>query len=71
VLTFGDGWHNDHHAQPSSSRHGFFWWQPDATWCLTSLMERVGLIWEAHRPRFRTSLLPEQTAIRPALRETT
>src|SRR5262249_33624728 len=50
VLALGDGWHNNHHAFPSSARHGFYWWQPDIAWGVIRLMERVGLAWHVKRP---------------------
>jgi stearoyl-CoA desaturase (delta-9 desaturase) len=50
LVAFGDGWHNNHHAFPSSARHGFYWWQPDLTWSVIWLMERVGLAWDVRRP---------------------
>jgi stearoyl-CoA desaturase (Delta-9 desaturase) len=51
LIAFGDGWHNNHHAFPDSARHGFHWWQPDFTWCVIWLMERVGLAWRVKQPR--------------------
>jgi len=54
VLVLGEGWHNNHHHDPSSARHGFAWWEIDVTyygiWCLA----RLGLAWDV-RPRSRTS----------------
>ena len=32
LLTGGEGWHNNHHYLPASSRQGFAWWEIDATW---------------------------------------
>jgi stearoyl-CoA desaturase (delta-9 desaturase) len=32
LLVFGDGWHNNHHAFPSSAAHGLEWWQLDASY---------------------------------------
>ena len=32
LLTFGEGWHNNHHFFPGSARQGFFWWEFDLTW---------------------------------------
>ncbi len=43
ALTFGEGWHNNHHAHPRMARHGHRWWEIDLTWCTIWLMERVGL----------------------------
>jgi stearoyl-CoA desaturase (Delta-9 desaturase) len=50
LLALGEGWHNNHHAFPSSARHGFYWWQPDLTWNVIWLMERVGLVGKVKRP---------------------
>ncbi len=50
LIALGDGWHNNHHAFPYSARHGFHWWQPDLTWYVIWLMERVGLAWGVKRP---------------------
>ena len=32
ILTFGEGWHNNHHAHPTSARHGLAWYEVDLTW---------------------------------------
>lgn len=45
LLTFGEGWHNNHHRYPASARQGFEWWQVDLSYYLLRLMEAVGLIW--------------------------
>ena len=29
LITFGEGWHNNHHYFPSSVRQGFYWWEID------------------------------------------
>jgi stearoyl-CoA desaturase (delta-9 desaturase) len=44
VLTFGEGWHNNHHASPASARHGLHWWQIDPVYWLTRLLEKAGLV---------------------------
>lgn len=43
LLTFGEGWHNNHHAYPSSARMGFRWWELDLTWWHIVLLNRLGL----------------------------
>jgi len=53
LLALGEGWHNNHHAFPTSARHGFTWRQPDATWKAIWLMERLGLAWRVRRPKLR------------------
>ncbi len=45
LLTFGEGWHNNHHRYPGSARQGFHWWQVDFTYYLLVMMEALGLIW--------------------------
>lgn len=32
LLTFGEGWHNNHHAYPSAARHGLAWYEIDINW---------------------------------------
>lgn len=39
ILAFGEGWHNNHHAQPRAARHGWLWWQFDQTWLLISVLK--------------------------------
>jgi stearoyl-CoA desaturase (delta-9 desaturase) len=45
LLTFGEGWHNNHHRYPASARQGFRWWQLDLSYYVLRLMAAVGLIW--------------------------
>lgn len=42
-FTMGEGWHNNHHADPRSARHGRRWWELDIAWLLIRLLERAGL----------------------------
>ena len=44
LLTFGEGWHNNHHRYPVSARQGFFWWEIDVTYCGLRLLAAAGLI---------------------------
>lgn len=43
ILTFGEGWHNNHHAKPYSARHGLKWYEIDATWITIWLLSILGL----------------------------
>ncbi|EAZ91416.1 acyl-CoA desaturase [Crocosphaera chwakensis] len=43
LLTFGEGWHNNHHAYQYSARHGLAWWEIDITWMTIKILEFVGL----------------------------
>ena len=42
ILTFGEGWHNNHHAFPSSARHGTEWHQFDMNWIAILILKRLG-----------------------------
>jgi stearoyl-CoA desaturase (delta-9 desaturase) len=42
-LSAGEGWHNNHHADPRSARHGHKWWEVDLTWLTIRLLAAVGL----------------------------
>ncbi|MCK7593852.1 acyl-CoA desaturase [Pseudomarimonas salicorniae] len=46
LLTFGEGWHNNHHHFPGSARQGFRWWEVDLTYYGLRLMSLVGLVWD-------------------------
>lgn len=54
LLTFGEGWHNNHHYYPSSARQGFYWWELDITWYVLKLLEKFGIVWDLREvPRNR------------------
>jgi sn-2 palmitoyl-lipid 9-desaturase len=46
LLAFGEGWHNNHHAQPSAARAGHRWWEVDITYGIIKLMQITGLAWK-------------------------
>lgn len=46
LLTLGEGWHNNHHHYPVSSRQGFYWWEIDVTYYALRALAAVGLIWD-------------------------
>ncbi len=50
VLSFGEGWHNNHHAFPTSARQGLQWWQVDFSWMLISTLKFFGLAWNVRVP---------------------
>jgi stearoyl-CoA desaturase (delta-9 desaturase) len=53
LLGLGEGWHNSHHAFPTSARHGLAWWQVDASWLVIRGMELAGLAWNVRLPSKR------------------
>jgi stearoyl-CoA desaturase (delta-9 desaturase) len=44
ILTFGEGWHNNHHHYPASARQGFYWWEIDLTYYGLRLLASLGII---------------------------
>lgn len=51
LLSFGEGWHNNHHAQPRSARHGWYWYQFDPTWILICVLKFFGIVKNVQVPR--------------------
>ncbi|MEM8882570.1 MAG: fatty acid desaturase [Planctomycetota bacterium] len=44
LVTFGEGWHNNHHHYPSAVRQGHRWWEIDLTWYGLMLMEKMRIV---------------------------
>lgn len=44
LLTNGEGWHNNHHADPRSARHGHRWWEIDLTYISLAALQKVGIV---------------------------
>lgn len=45
LVTYGEGWHNNHHAYPRMAPHGHKWWEFDLTYNIIRLMKVTGLAW--------------------------
>jgi sn-1 stearoyl-lipid 9-desaturase len=43
ITTYGEGWHNNHHAYQYSARHGMKWWEIDITWITIQVLQLLGL----------------------------
>ena len=50
LLTNGEGWHNNHHADPRSARHGHKWWEVDVTYISLRICEMLGIISNLAKP---------------------
>ena len=50
VLALGEGWHNNHHAFPTSARHGLRWWQIDVSYWVIRGLALLGLAWKVKGP---------------------
>ncbi len=53
LLTFGEGWHNNHHHFPGSANQGFRWWEVDVSYYALRALAAVGLVRELRRPPAR------------------
>jgi fatty-acid desaturase len=52
LLTFGEGWHNNHHAHPTSARHGLHWYEIDLNWLGIRALQLLGLAHGIKRLKF-------------------
>ncbi|CAE6023356.1 unnamed protein product [Arabidopsis arenosa] len=50
VFSFGESWHNNHHAFESSARQGLEWWQIDISWYIVRFFEIIGLATDVKVP---------------------
>ena len=53
LLTGGEGWHNNHHYLPASSRQGFAWWEIDATWYALRVLSWLRVVRDLKDPPAR------------------
>lgn len=58
LFSFGEGWHNNHHAHPTSARHGLAWYEFDFNWLTIRLFEKLG--WAK---QIRTIAVPGERAV--------
>jgi fatty-acid desaturase len=48
LVTWGEGWHNNHHAYRVSARHGLKWYEIDLNWYGIWVMKKLGLAGQVH-----------------------
>jgi fatty-acid desaturase len=61
LITFGEGWHNNHHAHPTSARHGLAWYEFDPSWITLKFLRAIGVA-----KSIRVAALPGREAEREA-----
>jgi stearoyl-CoA desaturase (delta-9 desaturase) len=66
LLTGGEGWHNNHHANPVSARHGLAWYEVDLNYFGIRLLERLGLA--KHVKAARLEIKPREASKRNTAR---
>jgi fatty-acid desaturase len=62
LITFGEGWHNNHHAHPVSARHGLAWYEFDMSWITLKLFNAIGIVSDLKVARVREPLPVEEAA---------
>jgi stearoyl-CoA desaturase (Delta-9 desaturase) len=58
IITFGEGWHNNHHAHPTSARHGLAWFEVDLSWLQIRLLEKLGVVTNVKVAKLNAELEP-------------
>jgi stearoyl-CoA desaturase (delta-9 desaturase) len=51
ILTWGEGWHNNHHAFPYAASFGLRWYELDPGYWVILVLEAAGLVWDVKRPK--------------------
>ena len=51
LISFGEGWHNNHHAHQRSARHGMKWYEFDPTWLTLKVLQWTRLVRDVHSVR--------------------
>lgn len=59
LIAHGEGWHNNHHADPRSARHGHRWWEFDLTWLTIRLLQALGLAQRVMTPSQHLKAQPD------------
>ncbi|HXS95191.1 MAG TPA: fatty acid desaturase [Candidatus Limnocylindrales bacterium] len=62
LFTFGEGWHNNHHAHPTSARHGLAWYEFDLSWIQIKLLDMFGLAKKIQVAHIQQPVVDEEAA---------
>jgi stearoyl-CoA desaturase (delta-9 desaturase) len=62
LMSFGEGWHNNHHAHPTSARHGLAWYEFDPSWLQIKLLKKLGLAKSVQVASIKTHLAEQEAA---------
>jgi stearoyl-CoA desaturase (delta-9 desaturase) len=58
LISWGEGWHNNHHKYQRSARHGLRWFEVDPTWWTLAFLQKIGVVWDlysADAPKSRSA----------------
>ena len=62
LLTFGEGWHNNHHAHPTSARHGLAWYEFDPSWLTLRVLRAMGVATNVRVAKITSDLAEREAA---------
>ena len=62
LMTFGEGWHNNHHAHPTSARHGLAWYEFDISWISLKMLSAMGLVKQVQVAKIDEALMEREAA---------
>jgi len=62
MITFGEGWHNNHHAHPTSARHGLAWYEFDVSWITLKLLRFFGIARNIRVAKVTTEMAEREAA---------
>ena len=62
LMTFGEGWHNNHHAHPTSARHGLAWYELDPSWILIKILKALGIAKSIHVAKVTSGMAEREAA---------
>ncbi len=62
LITFGEGWHNNHHAHPASARHGLAWYEFDLSWLQIRVLRLLGIARSVRTAKVASPLMEREAA---------
>jgi fatty-acid desaturase len=62
LMTFGEGWHNNHHAHPTSARHGLAWYEFDPSWITIRVLKFFGIARSVRVAKVSSSIAEREAA---------
>jgi stearoyl-CoA desaturase (delta-9 desaturase) len=62
MITFGEGWHNNHHAHPTSARHGLAWYEFDVSWITLKVLRFFGIARNIRVAKVTTEMAEREAA---------
>jgi fatty-acid desaturase len=60
LLSWGEGWHNNHHAHPVSAKHGLAWYEIDFNWYAIWIMNKLGMARQIYRAKLPSKKLDNE-----------